>query len=219
MVIVKDKVNALHSAHAGEHVVLRGLGLLEAVALGFGAELGHGRAETHQRVHQFFDVQALLMSQRRGVLLRCLNRGTSGRTSQHICSEKLLEHELILLVGGSLALPIQALDRLRAAEAPQAALELLEPEVGRLWDSHHVLGRLLVLLVLLMMMVELGRCRGGRLDCATCRPQEASRGEGLVADHAVAGLEARLRHVEVAILFLALLVDHEAGLLEENLVG
>ena len=69
------------------------------------------------------------------------------------------------------------------------------------------------------LVMELGWRRGGRLDCATCRPQEARGGEGLVADHAIAGLDARLRHVEVAILSLALLVDDEAGLLEENLVG
>ena len=69
------------------------------------------------------------------------------------------------------------------------------------------------------LVVELGWRRGGRLNCAACRPQEARGGEGLVADHAVAGLDARLWHVEVAILSLALLVDDEAGLLEENLVG
>ena len=136
VVIVKDKVNALHSAHAREHIVLRGLGLLEAVALGFGAELGHRRAKTHQRVHQLFDVEALLMSQSWGLL----NGIASGCSSQHICcSEKLPEHVLVLLVGGGLTLSVQALDRLRAAEATQAALKLLEAEVGRLRDSHHVL--------------------------------------------------------------------------------
>ena len=69
------------------------------------------------------------------------------------------------------------------------------------------------------LVMELGWCRGSRLDGATCCPEEARGGEGLVADHAVAGLDARLWHVEVAILSLALLVDDEAGLLEENLVG
>ena len=150
-----------------------------------------------------------------------LNGIASGGSSQHICcSEKLPEHVLVLLVGGGLTLSVQALDCLRAAEATQTALKLLEAEVGRLRDSHHVLRRLLVLRVLVMdLVMELGGCRGSRLDCAACCPQEARGGEGLVADQAIAGLDARLRHVEVAILSLALLVDHEAGLLEENLVG
>ena len=166
MVIVKDKINALNRAHAWESIVLRWSSLLlEAVSLGFRAKFWNWRAKAHQRVHQFFDVEALPVAQSWhgdclcdvSAVVGVSSRGASG---EHVGSEELPEHVLVLLLGRGLS--VQALDRLGSSEAPKATFKLLEPEVWGLWNKHGLVLIMMVLLLLLLLSVlvteQLGGC-------------------------------------------------------------
>lgn len=128
-------------------------------------------------------------------------------------AENLPQDLLSLLFSGLLAL-LKIFDQLGLLagsllleeSAAKAALELLEV-AGRLWNAClSASGN-----VLLMIIVDI------------VWSKEAGWCERLVADHAIAGLEARLRNVEIAgrrLLLLhgslILLSEHEARLLEEH---
>lgn len=209
--IVKDEVHACNRAHAWSNIGGLGSGLSEVEALGIGgvgAELRNGRAETHERVQHFLEMKAFSMVQS-GLLRVGAVQWCAGN------AENLPQDLLSLLFSGLLAL-LKIFDQLvllagslllLEESAAKAALELLEV-AGRLWNAGLSVSGNNVLLMIIVDIVwskETGWC------------------ERLVADHAIAGLEARLRNVEIAggrLLLLhgglILLSEHEAGLLEEH---
>jgi len=106
-------------------------------------------------------------------------------------------------------------------ELAESALELLESEVRRLRNGANEAA--IDLRLLMRQLLELGGLLRG-LAVETRRAEEASGRERLVADQAVALLEAGLGDVEISRLEwllhgLVLLGLYEAGLLEEHVGG
>lgn len=138
--VVKDEVHAGDRAHAWSDIGGGlGLRLLEVQALGLGgvgAEVGNGRAQAHQRVQHFLEVQAFPVIQRRLLNVAVVGQWRGGN------AKDLPENLLSLLFCGLLAL-LQIVDHvlLRSLQllllveaAAEAALQLLEV-AGRLGDQ------------------------------------------------------------------------------------